>query len=416
MSRREKLDGGWLDFSVACMASKQASPTGNLLRRSRLFSLPPPIRKRQTPDSSNKTSARSTPYPTYAAIETPPASLHRGDWGLKRPLPSKSFRSTSTPTIRVSQVDSNAHIVDFEPASDHVQTLRKWQEMNVPVVKESTSMTRPRSAFEDDEDRRVTTPSRPYGGASLSTRWRYHGPFLAGMEQGEFDAYVRDTVKRRRKEFLRYLWTNVLQTYRAEREREAGEAGRDVEEEVPLSQQAFVAALIRLRQGRQELQDYIRTFFDLSDDLLFLRRNDEPISKGPPTTHPSAGLSYLRTTAVVPNHPTFGPTLRGPPVPARALDEFFSESAKGFGTIGIGGIVTTGDASLPGSRDTTNARYWGGSKVSVHPTRATIDPSGRIELELSQVQADERSLWGDVAYMNPLEKWSSKEERKKQSK
>ena len=390
------------------MASKQASPTGNLLRRSRLFSLPPPIRKRQTPNGnvigSTASSARSTPHPIYAAIETPPASLCRGDWGLKRPLPLKSTTSTSTPVIRISKVDSNAHIVDFESASDHVQTLRKWQEMNIPVVKERApkSVTTARGAFDDDEERRVTTLRQ-----TDSTRWRYHGPFLAGMEQGEFDAYLGATVKRRRKRFLHFLWAKVLQDHRTQLQREAGDAGEDVAHEAPLSQQVFVAALIRLRQGSRELRNYVRTFFDLSDDVLFSRRSDDSASStGPPATHPSAGLSYLRTTSVVPNHPTFGPAIVGPPVPARALDEFFSENSRGFGTLGVGGIAATGQAALHGSRNATNARYWGGSKVLLHPSHAMIDPSGRIDLIVTQATADSRSLWGDVAYMNPLEKWS----------
>src|SRR5690348_438613 len=108
----------------------RVSPTANLLRKSRLFSLPPSLSPPAPTATSSRVSESETatlPYPIRAAIETPSSSLANGDWGLKRPLPSKSTTgSSSTPVVRVNKLDTFEHITDFESAADHTVTLKKW--------------------------------------------------------------------------------------------------------------------------------------------------------------------------------------------------------------------------------------------------------------------------------------------------
>lgn len=66
----------------------ETAPTAQLLRSSRLFSLPPPLPRPKQEDRRGtgvETSDTAiTPYPTYQIITTPGSSRSRGDWGLKR--------------------------------------------------------------------------------------------------------------------------------------------------------------------------------------------------------------------------------------------------------------------------------------------------------------------------------------------
>ena len=391
------------------MATKQLSPTGNLFRRSRLFSLPPPLRKPLATNEdirgSSSLGSHATIHPTHAAIETPPASLSRGDWGLKRPLPLRSTTSSSTPVMRVLEIDSIAHIVEFESASDHVQTLRKVQEMSVPVVsisshesKEGYMYNSHHSPFEEDASK-ASTRSRPSTRRTRGPpRWRYDGPFVAGLEQGKFDAYLRKMVKTRRDEFLRYLWVKLLEKKRAAQTRKAQQEGLEPPDARSFTTQEFAAGLVQLRQEGTELWRYIREFFDLSDEMLFSNLSGFNVA-GPPATHPSAGLSYLRSSAVTPNHPVFGPTKSGAPIPGRALDERFDGRRERFNTIGVGGITVRGHEGLQSSMTgQTQANEYGGSRVWVNPLRASIESSGRVNLMLEPPGMDARDLWKDVAY------------------
>ena len=186
------------------MATKILSPTANLLRHSRLFSLPPPLpRPSHEPYSSSTVFDSDTstlPYPTHAAIETTQSSLSRGDWGLKRPLPQKSTAATTTPTIRVAAIDSIDHITDYSSASDHALTLRKWQEMHIPISmpsvtsrqSQSRSFAGPaKSVFEDELN---STEASGENLVSDKKRWKYKGPWLAGKTEGDFQDYVNGEI------------------------------------------------------------------------------------------------------------------------------------------------------------------------------------------------------------------------------
>lgn len=141
------------------------SPTANLLRNSRLFSLPNPLPRPPVSETSGAGISRASdtatlPYPTHQAIATTKSSLARGDWGLKRPLPSRSFLvQVSDPVLRIKQLDTIEHVTDFDSAADHVRTRQKWEEMGVPMMKGMTQMrdydlsgTPPAGAFEVRDD------------------------------------------------------------------------------------------------------------------------------------------------------------------------------------------------------------------------------------------------------------------------
>ena len=117
--------------------SVRLSPAANLLRNSKLFALPPAIALPSKAPSSNEISesdTATTPYPQFAAIETTYTGSKTGDWGLKRPLPLKTTKNTNNAVVRLLRgIDTREHIADFESASDHVLTLRKFEELDHPI-------------------------------------------------------------------------------------------------------------------------------------------------------------------------------------------------------------------------------------------------------------------------------------------
>lgn len=147
------------------VSRQSLSPTANLLRNSRLFSLPTPLPRPAVSETygagvSKASDTATLPYPTHQAIATTKSSLARGDWGLKRALPSRSYLvQVSDPVLRVTQLDTIEHVTDFDSAADHVRTRQKWEEMGVPMMKGMTQMrdydlsgTAPTGAFETRDD------------------------------------------------------------------------------------------------------------------------------------------------------------------------------------------------------------------------------------------------------------------------
>jgi len=136
------------------LSRQSISPTANLLRNSRLFSLPnplprPPVSETYGAGISKASDTATLPYPTHQAIATTKSSLARGDWGLKRPIPSRSHLvQVSDPVLRVTQLDTIEHVTDFESAADHVRTRQKWEEMGVPMIK-GLSLMRNRGVSDD---------------------------------------------------------------------------------------------------------------------------------------------------------------------------------------------------------------------------------------------------------------------------
>ena len=121
------------------------------------------------------------------------------------------------------------------------------------------------------------------------------------------------------------------------------------------------------------------------------------------------GLSYLRTHAVMENHPLHGPQAHRAPVLARVLRPRNSAlGTQNRASLGVGGFVTEDSVSMAfnsdrsaGSRlagnqqmmggydpdkmsNAIDADLAGGNKMWVHPMTASVDERGRIRLELSR--------------------------------
>jgi hypothetical protein len=366
------------------------------------------------------------PSPIQQAIETTQSSLARGDWGLKRPLPSRGIKARTAPTIRIANIDSIDHITDFESANDHALTLRKWQEMNIPITallapnraSEPTKAGGVRSVFEENQDFTTDDASN----SSRSARWKFQGPWLGGQSHGEFDDYVKRKVKKRKAEFRQHLRLQMIEY----RNREALMRAREDGTELPvprtdISDEEFDEELIRLRNDPTALWPLMWKFLDLpesspeqharatgsystnssathaADSMVFEMGSSAAIDRGPPTTHPSAGLSYLRTGAYISNHPILGPMKEKKPVEARVIQQVgggrnFEQRNKLMA--GVGGVI----ASRPGNvfkDDSTmiDTDTVGGPKLWVHPIQASIDPKGRIRLIVEPAHKDTLAVW-----------------------
>jgi hypothetical protein len=427
------------------MATRNVSPGGALLRASRLFSIPVPLPRpmgERSSTAANNSDTATLPYPTHLTITTPPSSLSKGDWGLKRPLPLRSTTKTSTPLLRIESVDTIEHITEYCSAADHTLTLQKWQEMNMPLstpaVKDLSggymlnSRKAGRGAFEEDLG---ASSDEIFGSAKDETRWKFQGPWLAGLTDGKFNEFVRKTIRSRKSEFQMFLReTKALEDTKTA-QRKATEEGQNPPHAIKASDittEQLRMYIKELRQDRAALFRLIRLFLDLPpspspkgllgqtiDDMMtngsdkeskpntinseeFLPKSNSPYAEtGPPKTHPSAGLSYLRTNRYIYNHPIYGPQEHPPPIQGRIVILKNANVGSFAPKLGIAGVVT--DSPLTESfntSDSSRARYgkmrtrahpgllnvepdkFGGSKVYLRPSTASIDPNGRIDLKV----------------------------------
>ena len=401
------------------MSIRKLSPTANLFRSSRLFSLPPPS-PRPAADLNSVTNYYSdtatTPYPTHAAIETTQSSLSRGDWGLKRALPLKSTTKSSTPVIHIDNIDSIDHVTDFGSAADHTVTLQKWQELDVPLsINErnktaSRALQHARSAFDPEYDNtEIISQSRNTG--FERKRWKFEGPWLAGKTDGDFSAYVQKKIKKRRPDFRHYLATQLCQNKAATQQRIATEEGRDLGEQsdskVTVSEAELKAFIRQLRSREADLHKLIEEYLDLprEKEQSLSDTSSQFIKQGPPITHPSAGLSYLRTDSFIYNHPDLGPQENRAPVQGRVIvPQKTGDRMNPQALIGVAGVVGK-DSTVPffdqkganqkGDERAAGVNHYdpdipGGGKLWTQPRRASIDSHGQIIFSLDR--ADKNAL------------------------
>jgi Mitochondrial ribosomal protein subunit len=428
------------------MTAARLSPTANLLRNSKLFALPPAIAlppSRPTAEPIASSDTATTIYPIKAALETPYASLKEGDWGLKRALPRKVATSSITPTIRLRKdIDTESHVADFDSTSDHVVTLRKWQNVNPQVVNtpnwgakkadrrifsvfhpefdNTTSSTSDRvlnspsaipmqqipqhlqealEQLRSDQQAKAEAEGRPLPSPQAeprtrpikSKRWRYQGPWLAGMSNLEFDMFLKKKIGKRMSAWNDFLLLRqadmdqaatkatsasdaadspARKTHPLPKDSDVGRTGasdnveasekslgqpsrkqhlRDLKGQLTLGQlqQRLNAIKKRLRANRMEFATVIADFLDLPDgpartSTIMTMSGDGEWNYarntaatrhyrdvGPPRTHPSAGFSYVRSTQHARNDPSIGPTYPLNYLPARLLKDSLQSDASG---------------------------------------------------------------------------------------
>lgn len=438
------------------MSKATSSPTARLLQSSRLFSLPrplpQPVNDTLTSTGIHRHSDTATlPYPTHQAIATPASSLHRGDFGLKRSLPKKALK-TSTPYVRVRAQDTYEHITDFASAADLTLSERKFREMGVPLLMRAKKTEgRGRSVFDSDLDN--TDPearaqevvqrgsSSALGGMAQVAppkpmqRWKYRGPWIVGMAEGEFDMWLQRNIGRRKEEWKEFVRQRKTEERVADAQREAREAQN------PLSKDAIAALQESLRPTDAELESILRDIRNahardkLSSELTLLltafldlpalspsapmaangQRNAAYFNdlitateRGPPTTHPAAGLSHLRTHAVMSNHPIWGPQSGPNPIEARVVTprDSAARPSNRLALLGVGGFVAedpntaTFDSNAARVARTSrmsepermakelDTEIEGGNKIWVQAESGIVDEKGRVRMSVKRADPE----------------------------
>ena len=300
--------------------------------------------------------------------------------------------------------------------------------LTVPIPRkgEFNSDTR-RSVFDSELDSTTAGQS-----SKEEHRWKFDGPWLAGQTEGQFNAYIATEVRKRKLEFQEYIRSACAKALTQEAKRAAFAAGES--EEAPaaievsdVTEEQLTTFVKKLRAEQTSLYALIRSFLDLppgpaaklQDQVLDMLGSIKPqkargtdfigsqspyAEHGPPSTHPSAGLAYSRTSQYLYNHPSFGPQQNKAPMKARIVMPKGAAVGSFAPTLGVGGFVTEVPGQTAGFRDDfktrTNSKVnipgvlhiepdkVGGSKVHVKPKHARIDPKGRVLLNVELADAE----------------------------
>jgi hypothetical protein len=320
------------------------------------------------------------------------------------------MRDTSTPLVRIGgDIDSIDHITDFESAADLTMTLWKFQEFELPV---SMPQKRPENAshgrvlgravsvFEDGVDNIVERKKGGDNTTGVVRRWKFGGPWLAGEDERDFRIYVKKRISGRKVEFRGFLRERLAEKERRMRRESARDDGTDLPESpVEISDQTVDDYIRVLRRKPADLRPLVENFLDLPRTVAVAGDAGHESGRnyalsGPPTTHPSAGLSYLRTGSRMFNHPILGPQAEKPPIQGRFLVPH--TNAQGHkrprALVGIGGMVADDSRSRYGNKDQQRGitrfdpHIPGGAKHWFHPQHATVHPTGRVKLHIQRAQ------------------------------
>jgi hypothetical protein len=465
------------------------SPTANLLRNSRLFSLPNPLPRPVVGETvgagiTKASDSATLPYPTHQAIVTTRSSLSRGDWGLKRNLPARSrVLQSSDPVLRITQLDTIEHVTDFDSAADHVRTRQKWEQMGVPMMKGMQQMgtinrtaSTPTSAFERRDDttsysardgldesglflqalkdnRQARKQAEAQAGSPQqfsphtpppvsaeihnTRRWKHEGPWLPGQSAEEFVAYISREIGKRREAFNKVLIEFVKNEVYTTRKLAASQSGETPpidlaeahawqqarqEQWANISDDDVTNGIKALRRETAKnpvssklVQKLIVPFLRLPTIRIKATTYQEDASKrdfeklgfdqesAPLSTHPSAGLGYLRTKAYLTTHPILGPQLRNTPIPSRVLQARQTAFSKeSYARLGVAGFVANDekratDVSSAKRNAFQNARDVetidivtpGGKKVLVNPQFGSVSNDGRIHIKIERAEGAE---------------------------
>ncbi|KAL4927618.1 mitochondrial 37S ribosomal protein bS1m [Aspergillus undulatus] len=408
--------------SVVDTVKTLLSPTANLLRKSRLFALPQALDPFENPTTRMHADSDSAtlPHPIRASVVTPASSLSRGDWGLKRPLPAKSTSlKSSRPVVRINELDTFEHVTDFDSAADHTVTLEKFQELHMPIslpakVNYSSSIIPPhQSPFEKNFDNIALGHT---GNDPDAKQFRHTGPWLGGLTEAEFVSYLKK-VQKDKPELMQKLRGRFFEKRAAEKRKQAQDNGEDLDNLPSVTEQEFQTYLKALRADPFSLGPVVFELLDLPsapmvpNDRISKSYYQSPPTKmpaieyaalGPPTTHPSAGLSYTRTHTALYNHPKFGPLTHRRPVEARILRPRGRFNGKvGKAIAGVGGIaiedvhaMSFADPRAPAGMNQFDGSITGGAKYHVSPVRASINTTGRISLSSYRASDASKAAFG----------------------
>jgi hypothetical protein len=271
------------------------------------------------------------------------------------------------------------------------------------------------------------------------TRWKFKGPWLAGVNQGEFNSYIDSQVQGRKQEFRQFLRTACAEDITRRLRRQATEQDGEIPATVraiDVTEEQLDNYIRTLRSDITSLYGLIRKFLDLPpapnvkvDSQIkswfqntehipmtigkedFSHSNSPYADSGPPKTHPSAGLGYARSSAYLVNHPVHGPQKNKTLVPARIVMPRNAPGGNFSPVLGVAGFVVqvpkepsfntrheTRNYNKINQRNSTGPQVpglinveldkVGGSKTWVLPKSAMVDSKGRVMLTVEGAHPD----------------------------
>jgi hypothetical protein len=235
-------------------------------------------------------------------------------------------------------------------------------------------------------------------------RWRYDGPWIAGMTNNDFELFMRRLDGDKIGAFREHLKKRIMARKQRDHAEAVGQA-RAAQQEPPQAPSLDITSeevdsLLRvLREKNEDFAAEIGTFLDLPDSFAFGRADrswtrpaDQQTAAsqhhqklGPPRTHPSAGFSYLRSDRFASISPKYGPQLPQYPLPARHLKQLpyavrAVEGGDQKNQWGVGGfIVNIGQTGGRGDFNTWRTSE-GGPKTSATISNAFVASDGSIQL------------------------------------
>lgn len=343
----------------------------------------------------DNTTAKVVPVPTAA-----PQTIPLGRWNdadRQRFLGSAAEASSST--SKPTTVSNNNQQVSLE------ETLEQYRHDYAAEAEASGRIIPPSQ---------VTTPPV----RQKTRRWRYEGPWLAGMTNADFEEFLKQLDGEKIGAFRKHLKKGIVARRQKEHaasldEARAAAVDAPAPSSLKVSEEEVTHLLRDLREKTDIFATEIASFLDLPDGLPDNTRNREWSrtsdqgtaasprfqSAGPPRTHPSAGFSYLRSDRYATMSPKFGPQNPYYPVPARHLKQIVFP-VKGYSGInqsdywGVGGFI----ASIKQTGNNHEFRTWrttnGGPKTSATVDQAFVASDGSVQLvaNLSGQRLDENNV------------------------
>jgi hypothetical protein len=270
-----------------------------------------------------------------------------------------------------------------------------------------------KSVFENEYDFTDIHPDKR--AEALDRRWKFTGPWLAGMSPGEFNEWLAREVRPKRPQFREFLKKKIA----SEMHGTLARAALDKAESPPppidpnsVTDDQLIDYVRKLRHNNQALYDMVGQFLDLaplkppttaqmglpsqSTRMEYPEVSNPWAEHGPPITHPSAGISYLRSSMYMENHPIYGPQKQHSPVVARIVRPRRQAQAVAA-KLGLAGFIVdtplgdTAANSKSASKeiyDRIDPSVVGGAKVWVQAQKARVDSKGRVILTVGDASAE----------------------------
>jgi hypothetical protein len=237
-------------------------------------------------------------------------------------------------------------------------------------------------------------------------RWRFEGPWLGGISNGNFEAFLDGFDAEKISAFREHLKQGIVSRRRKAHVDQVAAAASEQQEAPPppsaeVSEEEVDHLLRTLREETQTFAAEIASFLDLPGTLdhgkstrwSSTKDQQTHMSKyhqnaGPPRTHPSAGFSYLRSDRYATMSARFGPQNPFHPLPARYLKQLpyavrNTDGLEQKHQWGVGGFVVNIGQTGARSEDHNWRTSNGGPKAVASLASATVASNGSMMLKVN---------------------------------